>query len=185
MTTPAIPVVPLQGLSILSVAADHSVPSTMGQYTLNINASNAARQAWLDEGYKLIVAKGVSRDNGPPNYNAAWIVIPVNEAGPKITISWDVSYQAGYTTERIVNGADIHVTGDPIQVTTGGYYVVDRTGSLVPDLNIGVNASAPGFTFLNDEGYKTFYHPVLLCSNNNSKMVPLWAADSGTACATC
>jgi hypothetical protein len=154
----------------------------MGRYTITINSSDAARAKAADEGYNFVVAKGVSTSDGV-DYNAAWIVIPPDVSGPSMVINWDVSYQAAYTTSTIVNQATIDVIGTPIEVVPGGYYVVDGSGTLGPDPNKPKNPSKSGFHFRNDAGYAAEYTPVLLASDNTGTMVPLWAADTGKACA--
>jgi hypothetical protein len=126
------------------------------------------------------VAKGVlATSDGGVDYNAAWIVIPPYVSGPSMTIDWDVSYQAAYTTSTVVNRAGIYVRGQPIEVAPGGYYIVDGAGTLKPDPNKPRNPSRGGFHFRNDGGYTAEYTPVLLASDNTGQMVPMWAADTG------
>lgn len=150
----------------------------MSSYTLTINSDAAARQKAADKGYNFVFAKGVS-SGGDVDYNSAWIVLKPSEMSDSQTISWDVDYNADYSTEQFKDKAKIVGKGNLLKMDAGGQYVVSKVGELEIDPNRPPKGSA--FHFHNDQGYALEYTPILSSLDNNNQRVAIWAASTGVS----
>lgn len=132
----------------------------MSSYSIKLTISDAARKFLREENLNLVLGKAVGSVDRP-TYRTAWHVLTPAELAQTLELSWTVNYTGSFTTQEHFDPFTKYTTeGNDLPMVAGHIYNVNNYGTMIEDPNKSPTPDS-SFTFLNDMGYESLFHPVL------------------------